>query len=120
MDIFQKAKENANKSQMKNKHGAIIYDRDRVYATGYNKMILFLNLRKYGYERASLHAEADALIKLRYRTKHMTLLVLRLGKTKLRNSKPCKGCLAMCKEVGIEKVIFSNQFGNFEEMWIGD
>lgn len=118
MDIFQKAAHNAKKSLLKNQHGAVIFNGSKVYATGYNKNIFFLNLHKYGYDRATLHAEIDTILKIRKKYEHLTLLVVRLGKTKLRNSKPCKSCMAVIQEVGIERVIYSDQLGMYKEMWL--
>jgi len=115
---LRKALLNASRSLLKNKHGCVIFKDSQVLSVGHNKMINLWRLRHYGYNRTSLHAEADALIKERRCFEGMCLLVVRLGKTKLRNSKPCKSCMAMIKEAGISTVFFSTQLGTIEEMVI--
>ena len=117
---IKKARINAERSTLKNKHGCIIFDRNTVISVGHNKTIFFQSLRKYGYTRASLHAETDAILKLREPADKYSMLVIREGKTKLKNSLPCKACMAMIKEVGIKEVYYSTEEGNIEKIDSGD
>lgn len=113
---LEKAKFQAAKSLNKNKHGAIIFKENQIISTGYNKMINLLSLKRYGYSRGTIHAESDAMLKCRFFCKGLNILVVREGKTRLKNSKPCSGCLAMMKEFGIDRVIFSDKDGELVDM----
>ena len=43
-----------------------------------------------------------------------TLYVVRLAASGLRQSSPCKHCLQAIQDVGIKKIVFSDDDGHFE------
>jgi deoxycytidylate deaminase len=102
----------AKKSTMEHKHGAVIVHNNEIIATGFN-------YRKYymchGF---SIHAEVDALTKLKGRKNILSeaeLYVARIGKFNpacpssfcLKYSKPCRECSKAILKHGIRKVYYS-------------
>lgn len=99
------------------KHGCVIYDEKHIISCGFNKCRSNPILYKYGYKNgAMLHAESDAILKSRCELKGSSILVVRLGKNKLCNSKPCAHCMAMIIECGIKHVYYSDKFGKIQEL----
>lgn len=95
------------------RHGCVIYNKKNIISTGFNKKRRLPILYKHGYSKAWLHAESDAILKAdREDLKGASLLVVRIGKTKLKNSKPCKHCFGMMLESGIDEVYYSDVEGN--------
>ena len=102
------------------KHGAVIYDkRGNILSVGFNKRRSTPALARYGYFNCWHHAESDAIIKA-LRAGHdlrgCSILVVRIGKNKLCNSRPCSHCMSIILDVGIGEVWHSNQDGELEEM----
>ena len=97
----------------RSRHGCVIVNGKELVSKGHNKRKHTPKLYKYGYKRCWLHAESDAILKAECPRKlwGADLLVIRVGKTKLSNSKPCIGCMSMIKEVGIRRVIYSDIAG---------
>jgi len=91
--ILEIAKNIASKSNMKIKHGAVIFYRNTLIASGYNT-------RNYKLSNTfSIHAEQNALNSFFKQKKHkcgfdfFSLFVVRLSDTGvLMNSKPCFNC----------------------------
>lgn len=112
------AYDDAIKSEHQYKHGCAIFDKNKIIVTGRNKKKFVPSLKKYGYKKCLLHAESDAILKLEREQpmNKVTLLVLRVSKakTKLCNSKPCEHCMAMIRERGIRKIMYSLPSGSFE------
>lgn len=111
----------AMKSERQYRHGCVIFEKNQVIASGHNKKRFVPALKKYGYKRCLLHAESDAILKTdrSAQLKRATLLVLRISKArtiraKLCSSKPCENCMAMIRERGIRKIMYSLSNGNFE------
>jgi len=108
-DIFVKLTNIAKKSAMTHKHGAIIVRNNEIIAEGINHMAPFL-MHKY-----SVHAEVDALYKLRNKSKKFledcTMLVVRIGPSsknyEFKMSKPCKNCSEAIIKSGIKRVFYS-------------
>ena len=104
------------------KHGAIIYDkRGTIVSVGFNKRRSSTVLARYGYYNCWHHAESDAIIKaLRGGAdlRGCSLLVVRIGKNKLCNSRPCAHCMALILDVGIDDVWFSDCDGEIQEMML--
>jgi len=100
-------------------HGCIIYNKKHIISTGSNKKRSNGILAKYGYYNCLLHAESDAILKAdRNELKGASLLVIRIGKSKLCNSKPCSHCMALIKESGIKEVYYSGPDGELKHMII--
>ncbi len=108
-DIFERVTVLAKKSAMTHKHGAIIVRNNEIIAEGINHMAPFL-MHNY-----SVHAEIDALCKIKGRNKkymeECTLLVVRIGPQSkdyaFKMSKPCKNCEAAILKCGIKRVFYS-------------
>jgi deoxycytidylate deaminase len=100
-------------------HGCVIYNkRGKVLSTGFNKIRFNPLLSHYDYPKCLLHAESDAILKSnRKDLKNSNLLVIRLGKNKLCNSKPCKHCMSMIYEVGIKHVYYSDVDGMIKQLY---
>lgn len=99
------------------RHGAIITYKKLIVATATNTLRKNNNILKYGYEHPNLHAEAAAIIKalqIWANLRNCEILVIRLGTTKLKNSKPCQNCMNIINETGIKKVTYSNENGNLQ------
>ena len=100
------------------RHGAVIIDSNgEVISIGRN--MKKWNPRNYihGYPTPYDHAEANAIFKalnnptLIRRLNGSTLVVVRLGKTKLKNSYPCENCIELSKLVGISIIYYSTENG---------
>jgi len=98
-------------------HGCAIFKKDELISTGANIRRRVPKLAKYGYEFCLLHAETTALLKAdKEKLKGTTLIVIRVGRTKICNSKPCAACVSMMIEAGVKKVIYSTCTGEMQEM----
>jgi deoxycytidylate deaminase len=103
----------AQKSTMEHKHGAVIVLHNEIIATGFNHRVDFM-CHKY-----SIHAEVDALLKVKGRTKafldEAEMYVVRIGSFQhtcpdffsVRYSKPCADCQKAIVKYGIRKVYYS-------------
>ena len=109
----------ARGSSSKKRVGAILLYKNKIVATGVNKdtkthplQARFAQLAGLG-DKIYLHAEIDALIKLR--TQADTIVVARLGGhnggEELRNAKPCNICKLALREAGIKKVCYTTDDG---------
>jgi deoxycytidylate deaminase len=109
VDVFDRASQVARKSTMLHRHGAIIVHDGEIVAEGYNHLALYM---EHAY---SIHAEVDALTKIKTRGKKFleecTLIVVRIGTDKMNNpfkdSKPCESCQRAIKNYGIRRVFYS-------------
>lgn len=118
-NIIKLAIEEAKKSNYKYKVGAIIFKSNRIYAKGHNYQSrptgnLHPELR---HPYFSIHAEIDAISKLKRNSKNLDLLVIRIvGKKNIRlaMSKPCKYCQRAFKHILFNKIYFSNESGILE------
>lgn len=112
----QRAADQAFKSTMQHRHGCVIVYNDRdIIAKGYN------HTRCTMENEFSIHAEVEAINKLRQvlKTKSKdfinkcTLYVVRIGKDSLGNplkmSEPCPRCSAAIRNVGIPRVVYSQE-----------
>lgn len=98
----------ALKSDMNHKHGAIIVYKKNVVATGNN----------YYKGEHSIHAEVDAISKLRGKEKEILsqceLYVVRIGPDRMNNhlkySKPCCNCQKYISKKCIKKTFYSTNY----------
>lgn len=108
MDIHDRARVLANKSNMSQKHSCLILRKGKIISEGYNyPMETFCH--KY-----SLHAEVVALIGLKnmpkWWLKECTMFVFRISNTdpdSFRMSKPCADCQKAIILAGIGKVFYT-------------
>ena len=106
-----------NTSFHRYRHGCVIFKGDRIISTGHNKKIASTRVARFGYRNCWLHAEADAILKANTRDlRGASLLVVRIGKTKLCNSRPCRHCMALIEEIGIKNVYYSTKRGDIKMM----
>ena len=102
----------AQKSVMEHKHGAIIVHDNTIIGVGYN------HLYEHMCHQRSIHAEVDALMKVKGRGKHIMcdaeMYVVRIGtprmKCPLKYSKPCCDCQNAVLKYGIRKVYYSTNY----------
>lgn len=110
-DIFDRVIALAKKSQMTQKHGAIIVKDGKIIAEGYNYVTSFMS------HSFSMHAEVDCLMKVKSKSKKFledcTLIVVRVGVASkgfpTKMSKPCMNCKAEIEKFGIKKVFYSTE-----------
>ena len=104
------------------KHGAVLIQGNQILGTGYNIHCCnpTMNTKLSERPRASIHAEASALVHVR--REHMigaVMLVIRVNpQGLLRNSKPCTKCLKLLRRRGIRKVIYSTSAGDFMNQYL--
>lgn len=105
------------------KHFTFIMKGTKIISIGWNNTYLE-NVRigktKIKYPLGGLHAEADAIRKLRDFDvcRRSTLVNIRINnRGHLRNSKPCKNCLELISAFGFSRVYYSTNMG-FERISI--
>lgn len=108
-DHCERACRVAKKSGMNHRHGAVVIYNGEIIAEGYNRQC---NEFK---EQFSVHAEVDALMKIRKMGKHVLsqcdLVVVRIAPSSLENamklSMPCCKCKPFIERMGIRRVYYS-------------
>jgi len=103
------------------RHGAVLVSHGKIVNTAHNELRLcgfgsrFRALQK---GVATLHAELGSILNVSSKsTTGATVFVVRINKKdEWRNSKPCQMCQAAMRHCGVSKVIYSTDFGHFEEM----
>ena len=110
------AKKQALKSSEPNRHGCIIFRRNKVLSLGYNKSKTHTVASNH-YSKC-LHAEIDAIVSCKDKDlQGSELLVCRVYKRpegKLGMSKPCKHCMDIINSSGIKKIHYTNNLGEVE------
>ena len=103
------ATKEADKSTCRQKHGAVIYKKNKIISKGYNKYKT--HPRAPSYRFPSIHAEVDALLKINnLNISGASLAVVRINKKNhLMNSKPCKKCMNEINKAEIKYVIYSTK-----------
>jgi deoxycytidylate deaminase len=98
------------------KVGAAIYSkRGKLLTVGWNKQKTHVKQAKWAFEvgqplRQFLHAEIDALIKIRNEEPY-SIVIVRLTKKGLAMAKPCAICWRAISDTGIEKIYWTNSEG---------
>lgn len=108
------AAEVALASDMNHKHGAIIVHKKNIISVGYNH---------YSNTNYSIHAEVDAISRLKGREKDILneceLYVVRIGpnnlNTHLKYSKPCYNCQNYISKMCIKKTYYSTNY-DYDQM----
>jgi deoxycytidylate deaminase len=98
-----------SKSNMQQKHGAVIVKSGRVLATGWNVLKNDPNniSEEHLEQFCSVHAEAMAIARAT-RTIGATIYIARSKNGRPRFSKPCNGCQNAIDKAGIKQVIYTN------------
>jgi deoxycytidylate deaminase len=97
----------ATRSDMRQKHGAVIVHRNKIIARGYNQKDNFC-------EKTSLHAEVAAILDMKkgrdYPRNFVTMYVIRIGTENggTKHSRPCVNCEKSIIKSGIKRVYFSS------------
>lgn len=104
-------------------HGAILSKYGNVLNASHNKdktCSFGSRFRCRNKGRATLHAELGAILNMpKDSTEGADIYVVRVNRQReLRNSKPCAMCYEAMKFVGIKRVFYSNEAGQFEMMKI--
>lgn len=114
--FLQEAGEIALKSNMQQKHGAVVVYKNKIIASGYNERC------DYMYENYSIHAEVAAISKLFHNKKLLELCdiyVVRVAGAEfdncLKNSKPCKSCSNFIKKHNLKNIYYSTNY-RYDEM----
>lgn len=91
------------------RHGCVIVRGDDIVAEGYNHTDVHL------YHKFSIHAEVDALSKVKRDRKYLSkcdLYVVRIGTDRMGNplkySKPCHDCSKAIQKSGIRNIYYSS------------
>lgn len=105
----------AMNSNMVHKHSACLLRGDKIVAVGVNK---YLGING-GKIKMSVHAELDAIRYNRY-LKGMDILIIRVGKTTLQNSRPCNSCIDKLRQRGVRRAYYSNSNGDIVYELIDD
>ena len=106
--FLSQASEIALKSNMLQKHGAVIVYKNKIIASGYNQICSYMN------NNYSIHAEVSAISKLFYNKKLLELCdiyVVRIASATfdncLKNSKPCKSCTNFINKYNLKNIYYS-------------
>lgn len=100
----------ANKSESKQRHGAVVVKSGRVLGTGYNKNTNnpYTVSPEHIKTHCSRHAEIEAIRDANWDVKGAVLYVARVNNFgQDRNSKPCTRCQVVIEETQIKKVIYT-------------
>lgn len=116
--LIKKAKMQALKSELRAKHGAIIFKSGRIISESFNQVRGYKKIKpEFRKWHNSLHAEQAAVLRAKRDLKGCSMLVLRIDSSNvIKMSKPCDCCSNYIKYVGISKVFYSTEDGVIEEM----
>ena len=110
-------KQAAKSSFERYKLGAVIVKGNRVLSTGYNEIRYSSELRK-----SNIHAEEAAVLKLLKENRlndlnGSTIYVSRIrANLSLGCSRPCINCYNLIRSVGIDKMVYINEYGKEESI----
>ena len=109
--ILPLAIQQASKSPMLHRHGAVIWKNKTVLGAGYNYSKTTSN--KDG-RKCSIHSEKDALAGLRQDQIHgSNMLAIRIRPDgTLSSGAPCKGCTKLLTRKGVKKVYWYDSTSN--------
>ena len=83
------------------RHGAVLLEGRSVVATGYNRNINACGLN-------SIHAEMDALWKVRHRSNNFHIVVVRLRRDQeFGYSRPCRQCARVLLKLGVKRMTYT-------------
>lgn len=107
----------AKKSVSRNTHGAVVVKGGRVLGTGFNKdrnhpaIVSPEHIKEY----CSFHAEEVAIREAgEDNLRNAVIYVARVNRQgKDRDSKPCSRCSDLIKRVGIKRVVFTAEAGEY-------
>ena len=109
-NLIHLAIEEAEKSDHKQKVGAVIFNKKIIVSKGHNTKQKSIKKFHPKFQRFpfSVHAEVDAIINAKRDLKGFSILVIRINKNnQFRLSKPCNDCMKYLNYVGIKKIYYS-------------
>lgn len=103
------------------KHGAVLVKHGAVMSAGLNKdkpCSFGERFRPRDLGEATIHAELSAILNVpRKQTENADVYVVRVGaRNDVRNSRPCPMCQAALRFVGVKRIFYSGEDGEFEVM----
>jgi deoxycytidylate deaminase len=105
VSILERGKKIAHKSTLTHKHSAIIIHKGNIVAEGINYGGTYIS-RWY-----AVHAEIDALHKIKHRSKKFreecSIVCVRVVGNDTKMSKPCINCENIIKQYGIKRIFFT-------------
>jgi deoxycytidylate deaminase len=103
---------------LRNTHIAFLIKKSKIVHIGWNKYKShpINNSHPYHDGFVALHAEMDVILKANkeFLTNYNIVVVRINGLGQITNSRPCNGCQSIIRQVGINKVWFTNGEGKFE------
>lgn len=106
------------RGDMRSFHVAAIYRKSKLVSIGFNKDVTHPKIKKYKYHRlAKVHAELNCVLRGgREDYEGYDIAVLRINRNnKLDYSAPCSGCSHLLCSLGINKVFYTDQEGQWVE-----
>lgn len=101
---------------IQHRHGCVIVKDNEIIAEGYNHHVVHFQ------HKMSIHAEVDALSKLKYNRKiipECEMYVVRIGTDRMGNplkySRPCMDCSRAIEKAGVRRVYYSSN-EEFEQL----
>jgi deoxycytidylate deaminase len=105
------ARQEAILSDHKQKHGAVVYHRNKILGAGHNQCKTHPRAHRF-YKYPFIHAELDSVIRAKTSVHNCTVAVVRVNNEgELMHSKPCDECLHFLKKQGIVYVVYSSHTG---------
>lgn len=122
------AKTMAMKSNMTNKHGAVLINGGKICGYGYNHINYdHINMPNYRYNTiASIHAEIDCLRScidfIKRKKKRYIMVIVRISKDgdSFLYSKPCSLCLDMLRLFRVRKILYTEDDGSIRMVKISE
>jgi deoxycytidylate deaminase len=100
---------------MRTSHVAFLIKSGKINKIGWNKNRTSPKNLEFSYHpgRVGIHAELDCCLKTgKDDLSGYEMVVLRVNREgQISNSKPCSGCQNVLAQFGIDKIYYSNQFG---------
>jgi deoxycytidylate deaminase len=106
------AKKESRKSSYKHKIGAVVVSGGSLLSKGYNQIRHAKEFKEYVVWEESLHAERDALRKVKSKDSLVGSTVFIYREHRNGNpatATPCNACFNMIKQAGIKKIFFSTE-----------
>ena len=111
--ILRAAIRSAEKSEFRQRLGAVVFSNKKVISTGFNKPKSHPITKKFKF--GTIHAEIDALLNCREDAEGKDIMVVRLLKRQeFGISKPCIMCKNIIESFKINRVFYFNRNGEIE------
>ncbi len=116
--IERMIRKEASRCEMRHKLGCVVIKGNRVLASAHNqRRHAFLPKRSWQRREGTVCAERMALLKLLDKANNAVVWVGRVNeKGDFLLAKPCEACQQMMLDLGVKRVFYSCDDGNFREM----